>query len=347
MAKIKGNFLTFSGVTNVTDCITAEEVLNKAGLNWNVAKAKMFAQMPGKVDYDGDGYYNPTDFFHGSKSFKVLDNAFCTYRTDKNIPLGLVKERYTPVQNRDIFKFFDDAIGKNKAEWFTAGCKDNGNKVFISAKIDSSLLINGKDEIQNYLVFSTSHDGSSGIKIVLTPIRTICFNCMNAAIRNASSMITLKHTKNVHQNVHQGIEILDIARQKIKSFGEEMEAMCKIQMSDKEAYEIFGNVILSKDELKTLANNGYTVEDLAYKNISCINNCQISMTKANMMKDMVDYYHIGAGQRQYLGTGYGVYNAVNGYYSNVANDEGYKRMENLISGTASNKIKLASDLILN
>lgn len=46
--------------------------------------------------------------------YAPIDNTYGIYRTDKNIPLGIVKGRYTTVQNIDAFKFFDKAIGKIK-----------------------------------------------------------------------------------------------------------------------------------------------------------------------------------------------------------------------------------------
>lgn len=57
----------------------------------------------------------------GTDIYRKCDNAFATYRTDYNIPLGVVKSKYTIVQNNDAFNFFDDAIGKNSAIWQTAG----------------------------------------------------------------------------------------------------------------------------------------------------------------------------------------------------------------------------------
>ena len=48
----------------------------------------------------------------GTDIYRKCDNAFDTYRTDYNIPLGVVKSKYTIVQNNDAFNFFDDAIGK-------------------------------------------------------------------------------------------------------------------------------------------------------------------------------------------------------------------------------------------
>lgn len=347
MAIVKGNIFTFKGVTDVSDCKTAQDVMIKANLNWTVQKTQVYAKMPGQVDFDNPDNLHDTDIFVGSNSFKPVNNSFCTYRTDINQPLGMVKDRYTPVQNMDAFKFFNDAISDNNVSWFTAGCYGIGEKIFVSAKLSDTVLVNGKDPIENYLVFSTSHDGSSGVRIMLTPIRLICFNCMNAAIRNASNYITLRHTQSVHTKINKAKEILGIARKKIDFFEECMEQMTKIKFSDKEAMELFGQVLLNDNELTALAQNGYEIKDIVNRNWLAMDRSNISTQKANELYKMYEYYHIGAGQQEFLGTGYGVYNAVNGYYSNLKNEEGIKRMDTLLNGTQSNKIALAGNLILS
>lgn len=346
MAIVKGNLLTFQGVTDVRDCVTAQEVMQKAGLNWNVAKGEVLVKMPEGPDLDNPDGFGPNDIHHGYNSYKVLENAFATYRTDKNIPLGLVKARYTPVQNIDAFKFFNDAIGKNNVSWFTAGCSGNGEKVFVSAKLSDTILVNDKDPIDTYLVFSTSHDGSSGVKIMLTPVRLICFNCMNAAIRNASSYITIRHTQSVHSKISTAQEILGITRKKIDFFSQCLEQMTKIKINDDKALDIFSKIVFSEKELENLAYAEYGIKDLARKNYNAMDDANISTEKVNQFCKIIEYYHIGAGQREYLGTGYGVYNAVNGYFSNCRNDIGIKRMNNLLYGQAADKIQLAGDLIL-
>ena len=53
----------------------------------------------------------------------------------------------------------------------------------------------------------------------------------------------------------------------------------------------------------------------------------------------------GIGQEQFRGTGWGAYNAVNGYYSNVDNIDGQKRMDTLLFGDKANKIKQSSVLM--
>lgn len=347
MATIKGNILTFAGVTDVSDCRTAEQVMQKAGLDWDVQKGQAYVRMDGAADYYAGDNLASEQFFNGSNSFKPIPNAFATYRTDKNIPLGLVKERYTPVQNRDAFKFFNDAIGANSCSWFTAGCYGNGEKIFVSAKLGDSILVKGKDPIDNYLVFSTSHDGSSGVRIMLTPIRLVCFNKMSAAIRNADDYITIRHTQSVYSKISQAQEILGIARKKINLFEQMLDQMTKIKYNDKDSIELFCQVLMTDKELKELAYNGYTCDDLARRNWNAMESAKISTQKVNALTEMITYYHTGAGQQEYVGTGYGVYNAVNGYYSNCKSETGLKRMDTLLYGKDANQIKLAGDLILN
>ena len=54
------------------------------------------------------------------------------------------------------------------------------------------------DPVESYLVFTNSHDGSTGVKILFTPIRVICENTLNAAIKNSTNYVSFRHTKNVN-----------------------------------------------------------------------------------------------------------------------------------------------------
>ena len=47
-----------------------------------------------------------------------------------------------------------------------------------------------------------------------------------------------------------------------------------------------------------------------------------------------------------IDTKWGVYNAVTGYYSNIDNSEGTKRMDSLLYGDKSRKIELTGKLLL-
>ena len=325
---------------NVEDCKTAEEVMHKAGLDWNVAKCEIVAKMPVHINKAEDN-----GFVFGSNNYVECPNAYGVYRTDKNIPLGIVKERYTPVQNVDAFSFFDSAIGKDKAVWQTAGYFGYGERVYVSAKLPKTIFIDN-DPIENYLVFITSHDGSCGVKILLTPIRFICSNVLNAAIKESSNYISFRHTKSVHENLDVAAQILAACNNKIDFLKEQFTYMKKINISDNKAQEIFSNIVLTNDEIRRVKETGHTIGQIVTRDWRAIEDSQISMKKVNVLSEMNNYYFMGIGQKEILGTGYGVYNAINGYYSNVDNATGNKRMDSLLFGDKSRKIQLAGDLVL-
>ena len=133
---VKGAPFRYRGAVNVEECKTAADVMSAAGLDWQVSKCELVAKMPIHINKPKN-----EGFIFGSNNYVDCPNAYATYRTDYNIPLGIVKERYTPVQNIDAFAFFDGAIGKDKAIWQTAGFFGNGERIFVSVKLPKNILV--------------------------------------------------------------------------------------------------------------------------------------------------------------------------------------------------------------
>lgn len=341
MYGVKGAPFRYKGAVNVENCKTSADVMSAAGLDWEVAKCELVAKMP-TININAK---SEDSFIYGSDMYRICPNAYATYRTDYNIPLGIVKERYTPVQNIDAFNFFDGAIGKDKAIWQTAGFFGMGERIFVSAKLPKNILVNG-DPVENYLVFTTSHDGTSGVRILFTPIRIICQNTLNAAIKTSTNYVSFRHTKSVHGNLDIAAEILGICDDKIKYLNEQYNFMQKIKASDEQAQNIFANVILTDSELENIKNTGHTIKQVVNRNWMAIQDSGISMKKVNAIAEMNNYYFNGIGQKEILGNMWGVYNAVTGYYSNVDNAEGIKRMDSILFGDKSRKIEFAGNLVL-
>lgn len=82
-----------------------------------------------------------------------------------------------------------------------------------------------------------SHDGSSGIKVAMTPIRVVCQNTLNLALDSAKRIWTTKHTENVMLRVHEAEETLGLAEKYMSELGRGIDTLSKIKLSDQKVRE--------------------------------------------------------------------------------------------------------------
>lgn len=344
MSKYSVNGLPWSsGIgTEVKDCTTAREVMEKAGLNFTVEKCELYAQMPFRINANNDINETVGEFARKGDIYRPCPNGYATYRTDKNIPLGVVKSKYEVVQNMDAFNFFDEAIGEGKAIWQYAGMFGYGERIFVAAKLPVTFDVKG-DPVENYLVFGNSHDGSTSINILFTPVRVFCTNCLNSAFRQADSYLRLRHTRTVQERLHLGSDVLRIACTRAEDSKQLYEALASLNVSDDQVMKYLADLSLTESEIAALNlfddKNGY--KKLYARDYLTMERTGISTRKANQIVNMFEYYLDGIGQKQIAGTAWGAYNAVTGFYANVANLEGAKRMDSLLYGGANSVMSKA------
>lgn len=345
--------------TDVSTCSSIYEVMTKANLNYNVTKCELMAKMPLSLNGDNtvDERYN--EFMYNGDIYRTCPSAYATFRTDRNIPLGVVKEKYEVVQNIDAFSFLEGVIGNGKDTVFDkAGVIGYGERIFISAKlpVQYKLDINGyKDEVHNYIVLANSHDGSMAINILLTPIRMFCINMLNAAEDSADSYIRIRHTKSDNERLEMGQEAIKIACENSKNAYYIYDKLCKININDDSAISQICELVLSKDEYYAVANyhnigqgpSNYGFNKLIQKDYQLLEYADVSTRKVNQIISIIDYYFNGVEQKRIVGTGWGLYNAITGYYSNVANLEGAKRLNSLLYDNANKKMLTAMNSILD
>ena len=127
----------------VEETLNSEEALEKSGLDWNVVQHPIMTPVCGVVQ----GY---------KANVRETDNRV----------LGVVSDRYKVVQNREAFAFTDSLLGEG-VTYETAGSLSDGRKVWILAKLPDCYVVDD-EEIEPYLVFSNTHDGSGAIKVAIT-----------------------------------------------------------------------------------------------------------------------------------------------------------------------------------
>lgn len=195
--------------------LTAAEAIKAAGLDWKVDKKPIF-------------YYVPKD-----RGFKLeaVPNKFVTVRADNNQALGVVGDVYMPLQNSEAFSFADGIIQEKAAVYHTAGALGNGGRIWVLAKLSDVCIIKGDDIVEKFLLLSNSHDGTSGIRICLTPIRVVCQNTLNQAITSASNLFKIRHTSSMGGRVTEAREALGLCNKFFAEFEEKARALAGKQLN--------------------------------------------------------------------------------------------------------------------
>ena len=106
----------------VQDYPTSTEALKFAGLDYVVSKEDIYT-----TSYNCDG--QPMGFT------KRIITHFATMRKDTGDVLGVVGKDYEIVQNKDAFTFFDSIVGGDGIQYETAGALGQGERIFITAKL--------------------------------------------------------------------------------------------------------------------------------------------------------------------------------------------------------------------
>jgi phage/plasmid-like protein (TIGR03299 family) len=97
--------------------------------------------------------------------------------------IGVVYPGFRPLQNRTGAKIFDGLIGGGNRVYHTGGYLGRGEVVWLLARIDKPLEIARGDNVNPYILFSNSHDGSKAIHMRLTTIRVVCQNTLALAMK--------------------------------------------------------------------------------------------------------------------------------------------------------------------
>ena len=138
--------------------------------------------------------------------FTKIEGQFTTVRTDTMQPFGVVTDAYEILQNRDAFDFLDSLVVEG-AKFETAGFfKKNGAASYITMSTEPMTILG--DEFDPFMMISNGHDGGSAVKVCLTAIRAVCRNTAILALKKASNLVTVQHSKKMYDKLLVAQEVL-------------------------------------------------------------------------------------------------------------------------------------------
>jgi phage/plasmid-like protein (TIGR03299 family) len=313
----------------VEDYPTTQEALKFAGLDFTVEKRKLFT-------YDNENQNGNPDTDIIIPEIEV-PNFYATVRTDNEMVLGVVGKDYEVVQNIEAFSFFDSIVGGDGIQYETAGALGMGERIFITAKLPGYIKVGTDDLIEQYLFLTTSHDGYGSITAAFTPVRIVCQNTLNAAFRNHSNSIKIRHTANAKDRLEQAHKVMGISNQLSAQMEQVFNNWSQVRITDKEVRKLIELAMVpNKEVLHNLQLGKLDELSTCFKNM-CDTAFEYAMSNPTQQQETTK------------GTLFGAYNTVTGYFQNVRNykNDEAKVKSLLFGGTAQQRTQAAFDLCLS
>lgn len=176
---------------------TTEESIVVGGLDWLVELRDPQSADDDKIPAKEWKQVVKVELLSGETEGSIVK----TFRT-----LGIVKLRYKELQNRAAFRFFDRALIDGAATIVAVGHLDHGKRVWAVARRPVSMELAPGDVVHEHLILTTSHDGSSAVRVMFAPYRASTGTMLHVGQgRKMRSEVKVRHTKSIDtkmQTVH-------------------------------------------------------------------------------------------------------------------------------------------------
>jgi len=284
-------------IFNQDEDVTTQTMLEEAKLsNWNVRLSPITDHIS-------------SEWNDVSESHLVLrDNPF-NGETDV---LATVGKRYKVVQNEELFAFADNIHDADpNCRWESAGSLKKGKVVFGTVDIPRTMVLDpqgANDQTKLYLIVWTSHDGSVAVQAAITPVRVVCQNTLNLAMRNAKQSFKIRHTQSVEGRIQVARETLGLALGYFDEFEKEAQELFKQEITDVEFSKLIRSIypkpdVDNKSTIKRWENKVVLIDDLYHNSPT---NANIKGTKwgaFNALTERLDYFRSGRGNSETLMAG--------------------------------------------
>ena len=307
------------GCKNFSSPVTIKEAIDAVGADYQVEKEHLI-RIPDtlyKSIMDGMPSVGTT-----LTRDMIIQSHMATVRTDRNLTLGVVGSKYGVVQNSKAFEFIDllasGIEGHEKAVIETAGILGDGERMYVTAKLPSNIFFgdNQSDPINDYILFTNTHDGSGAVTVLFTPIRVVCRNTLNMALKMASNKLIYKHTANVNsrlewnrENMKHALDVLERHHTFKEAFKESLFRLCEATVDDKQIMHFAAAITLGQNktaEMNALAKADYRLDKVD----------EISNTMKNRIVTLRNTIENGIGQDMYRGTKLWLLNGLTTFFSN-------------------------------
>lgn len=203
----------------IPDGASVNQILDVAGLNWDVAKLPVFTEVRNVI--------NPVTFqpAHPDQPdpirIEVPGSYTCVRMDNHQVISPFLGDRYKLVQNTEAFQAFERFCLVGGLTIETAGALSGGRHVWAMASIDDGIEIAKGEIIKGYFLLMQSHFYGHSLKAMFTPIRYPGGHTLVKAInvRNKKGYFTMPHSRRFTEERQVEIdELVERAQESLEKY---------------------------------------------------------------------------------------------------------------------------------
>jgi phage/plasmid-like protein (TIGR03299 family) len=218
--------------TPVPAHVTAEQMIKAAGLNWEVEKRPARGSK-GVVDRAGD------ETFSRYELVRVPRPGM----NESEVILGLVTNRYEPLQNGEAFGFFDPIVDHKTASYETAGALGDGERIWVMAKMPGAIEVVRGDNCHKFLLLSNSHNGQGSVIVKFTAVRVVCQNTLTMALKDGQSAFRVRHSAKMGERLDEVATLIAAANETYKEAAAKFHRLAQRQVKNRKMLEEYMQVL--------------------------------------------------------------------------------------------------------
>ncbi len=270
-----------------------------------------------------------------------------TFRETDGKILGVVGPTWKPLQNVEVFNFFDTFVEAKQAAYETAGSLRGGTRIWVLAALGGdpiSIVPKADDTIRKFLLLSNSHDGTLAVRVALTPIRVVCANTLAMAHNDdATSMIKIRHHGNVQDALGKVSEIINTVNAKFEATAEQYRALAATSCTEDTLKKYVNLVFATKKRTIELAQ--------VYGDLTNTNEVSAEDLRSRIYPKIAELFETGQGNAVdgVRGTLWAGYNAITEYLTHTRGKDAGVRLDSAWFGQGhaqnAKALKVGTELV--
>jgi len=304
--------------TFVGDDLSADEMMKVAGLDWEVELQQAYTK-------------------NSKGEFVEVPERQALVRTTDQAFFDFSSKQWKPVQNRDVFKFFDQFVKAGDMKMEAAGALRGGKIVFalahLGAKSDHTLA--DGDVLKSYVMAANAHEVGNAFVLKQTNVRVECANKLSIALgadwgstnaKDEAGTFKMTHYREFDEAaMDEAQEMIGLARDRFGRFAKIANQLKKIGITNDIVLNVIAPIYAPKIEVKDLK-------------------ADFEKHKTPTLQKLLESLNLAPGAEP--GTAWGLLNAVTHYEDHVSGRSNDARQASGLFGAGAHRKLLATRAVM-